>query len=199
MTRLSRVQQRQVTCQRLLDAATEVFAEHGFAGATIDEITARAGYSRGAFYSNFTDKTDLLIRLTQRRIDAFAEQELPDALSLPPDERVRLVARWLAGQEPPIESLLAVELARLRERDTEVAATLDRVFDAVIDAVDRLIGIEGSGLAQLPDSERRERAVAIVTGVTGANLLRQLGVDISARTIELVLAGVLDPDAETVS
>ena len=199
MTRLTRAEQRELTCQRILDAATEVFAEHGFAGASIDAITERAGYSRGAFYSNFTDKSELLIRLTQRRIDAFAEQELPDALTLPPEERVRLVARWLAEQEPPVESLLAVELARLRDRDDDIADTLDRVFEAVIDAVDRLVGIEGSGLAGLPGPERRERVRAIIAGVTGANLLRHLGVDVSARTIELLLFGVLDPDGEVVA
>ncbi len=199
MTRRSRAQQRELTCQRILDAATEVFAEHGYAGASIDAITARAGYSRGAFYSNFTDKTELLIRLTQRRIDAFAEQELPDALSLPPEERVQLVARWLSAQEPPIESLLAVELARLRDDDPDVAATLDRVFEAIFDSVDRLVGIQGSGLAELPRAERRERVVAIVAGVTGANLLRQLGVAVDARTLELVLTGVLDPDGEVVA
>ena len=199
MTRLTRAEQRELTCERILDAATEVFAEHGFAGASIDAITERAGYSRGAFYSNFSDKAELLIRLTQRRIDEFADQELPDALNLPPDERVRLVAGWLAAQEPPIESLLAVELARLRDRDDDIADTLDRVFEAVIDAVDRLVGIEGSGLAELPGGERRERVRAIIAGVIGANLLRHLGVDVSARTIELLLFGVLDPDGEVVA
>ncbi|MFP4635664.1 MAG: TetR/AcrR family transcriptional regulator [Nitriliruptoraceae bacterium] len=199
MTRLSRDEQRAVTRERILDAAEQEFLEHGFEGASIDDITARAGYSRGAFYSNFGDKTELLVQLTRRRVETFVEQELPEALTQPTGERVRTVARWLAAQEPPVEALLAVELARLRDRDAEVAATLDRVLDAIIGSVDRMLGLEGSGLEQLADQQRRERVLAIVAGVTGANLLRQLGVEVPAATIELLLSGVFHADAGAVS
>ena len=41
------------TRQRLLDAAADVFSESGFGHATVEQICERAGYSRGAFYSNF--------------------------------------------------------------------------------------------------------------------------------------------------
>lgn len=199
MTRLSRDEQRAVTRERILDAAEQVFLEHGFEGASIDDITARAGYSRGAFYSNFGDKTELLVQLTRRRVEAFVEQELPDALAQPTGERVRTVAQWLAAQQPPVEALLAVELARLREHDAEVAATLDRVLDAIIGSVDRMLGLEGSGLEQLADQQRHERVLAIVAGVTGANLLRQLGVEVPAATIELLLSGVFHADVGSVS
>ncbi len=193
--RRTRAEQREVTRRRILDAATDAFTEHGFDGASIDDITARAGFSRGAFYSNFDDKTDLLVQLAHRRVDAFAEQELPDVLELPLEERPRAVAAWLVRQEPPIEMLLAVELARLRDEDDEVEASLTHLLDGLIGAVDHLVGLQGSGLAQLPAAERRERVLALVAGVTGANLLRHLGVDVGPRTIELVLSGILDQDA----
>lgn len=193
--RRSRAEQREVTRQRILDAATDAFTEHGFDGASIDDITARAGFSRGAFYSNFDDKTDLLVQLAHSRVDAFAEQELPDVLELPLEERPRAVAGWLVQQEPPIEMLLAVELARLRDEDDEVEATLTHLLEGLVGAVDHLVGLQGSGMAQLPAAERRERVLALVAGVTGANLLRHLGVDVGPRTVELVLSGILEPAA----
>jgi len=60
------------TRTRLLDAATEVFAEIGVDAASVEAICERAGFSRGAFYSNFATKDELLIALTER----FSEQKI---------------------------------------------------------------------------------------------------------------------------
>jgi AcrR family transcriptional regulator len=57
---------REATRQRLLDAARTVFAERGAFGATVEEICDRAGYTRGAFYSNFADMDDVLDALIER-------------------------------------------------------------------------------------------------------------------------------------
>ncbi|MEV7008339.1 helix-turn-helix domain-containing protein [Streptosporangium sp. NPDC051022] len=57
--RLSRDQAKARTRRRLLAAAAEVFAEQGFAGASVDEIASRAGHTVGALYSHFTGKDDL--------------------------------------------------------------------------------------------------------------------------------------------
>ncbi len=54
--RLTRTQQQAVTRERLLAAAEQVFARHGYGGASIDLITSEAGYSKGAIYSNFESK-----------------------------------------------------------------------------------------------------------------------------------------------
>lgn len=54
---------------RLLDAALDIFAEHGFDGATIDAIAAGAGVSVGVFYSYFRSKRQMLLTLTQQRVE----------------------------------------------------------------------------------------------------------------------------------
>ena len=58
-----RSHRRQATRDRLLAAAAEVFAERGFHGASVEDICERAGFTRGAFYSNFTDKDELVTEL----------------------------------------------------------------------------------------------------------------------------------------
>src|SRR5687768_15313102 len=45
-----------------------VFRRRGFAGATVEEITERAGFSRGAFYSNFDSREQLFIELLHNRV-----------------------------------------------------------------------------------------------------------------------------------
>ena len=64
--RLSRVEQREQTQQRLLDAAEAAFAAQGIAATPIEEIAEGAGFSRGAFYSNFADKDALVTALLER-------------------------------------------------------------------------------------------------------------------------------------
>ncbi|HEY1751351.1 MAG TPA: TetR/AcrR family transcriptional regulator [Caulobacteraceae bacterium] len=51
---------RQRTRQTLIAATLAVVEERGFAGASLEEIARRAGMSRGAIYSNFADRDELL-------------------------------------------------------------------------------------------------------------------------------------------
>jgi AcrR family transcriptional regulator len=51
---------RERTRTALVDAARDVFARKGYEGASLDEIAAAAGYTRGAIYKHFDDKEDLL-------------------------------------------------------------------------------------------------------------------------------------------
>jgi AcrR family transcriptional regulator len=66
--RRTRAEKQAETRRLLLDAAEEVFRERGFAGATVEEITGRAGFSRGAFYSNFESREQLFIELLHQRV-----------------------------------------------------------------------------------------------------------------------------------
>jgi AcrR family transcriptional regulator len=74
--RLNRQERKSQTRERLLDAAAEVFARRGFETATLDEVAAAAGYTKGAVYSNFASKTDLFIALIERRVEGQSEEYL---------------------------------------------------------------------------------------------------------------------------
>lgn len=54
---------RENTRARLLDAAAQVFAEVGLDGASVEAVCERAGFTRGAFYSNFESKDELFLTL----------------------------------------------------------------------------------------------------------------------------------------
>ena len=98
---------REATRQRVLDAAQEVFAERGVIGGTVEDICEHAGFTRGAFYSNFTDKDDVIDALVEREhtrllehLDASfvlvdrevsAAQDLPAALASLVDQILRSV------------------------------------------------------------------------------------------------------------
>ncbi|WP_261167143.1 TetR/AcrR family transcriptional regulator [Microbacterium sp. Marseille-Q6965] len=63
---------RENTRARLLDAAAQVFAEVGLGGASVETICERAGFTRGAFYSNFDSKDELFLELAGQ----FAGQQI---------------------------------------------------------------------------------------------------------------------------
>ncbi|KAM9862172.1 TetR/AcrR family transcriptional regulator [Leucobacter sp. BZR 635] len=65
---------RRETRTRLLDAAATVFAEFGIQGASVERICARADFTRGAFYSNFSSKEELFLALLEREYEQRASQ-----------------------------------------------------------------------------------------------------------------------------
>ncbi|RKP52507.1 TetR/AcrR family transcriptional regulator [Trinickia fusca] len=64
--RLTREQSKDQTRERLIDAAQKIFMKKGYVAASVEDIAAAAGYTRGAFYSNFRSKPELLMELLQR-------------------------------------------------------------------------------------------------------------------------------------
>ena len=66
--RLSRKEKQAETRRRLLDAAERVFLRRGLQSWSVEEIAAEAGFTRGAFYSNFKSKDELFVELLQDRV-----------------------------------------------------------------------------------------------------------------------------------
>lgn len=83
--RISRKESQIQTRERLLDSALKVFSRRGFYGASVDEIAAEAGYSKGAVYSNFSTKEELFLALVDRRFAKDAE-EYPSIVNFMADE-----------------------------------------------------------------------------------------------------------------
>ena len=71
--RLTREQSRALTREKIFEAAGKAFARRGYAGAAVDEIAEEAGFSRGAFYFNFTSKDDLFLQLIERQLRYLTE------------------------------------------------------------------------------------------------------------------------------
>jgi AcrR family transcriptional regulator len=68
--RLTREEGKALTRARLLESAHALFALRGYEGTSIDEIAADAGYTRGAFYSNFASKQEIMQALIGSGFDS---------------------------------------------------------------------------------------------------------------------------------
>ncbi len=67
--RLNREESQTRTRELLMRSASACFARLGFEGASVDEIAETAGFSRGAFYSNFADKDEIFLTLLKRHLE----------------------------------------------------------------------------------------------------------------------------------
>jgi AcrR family transcriptional regulator len=64
---LTRARRREMTRRHLMDAAAVVFARDGFHRASLDDVAATAGFTKGAVYSNFASKDDLFLAVFEDR------------------------------------------------------------------------------------------------------------------------------------
>jgi AcrR family transcriptional regulator len=90
--RLTRKQKQEETRRLLLDAAERVFIRRGLQASSVEEIAAEAGFTRGAFYSNFQSKDQLFVELLHERVYDRYAQMAEEAQQQPGTPRERL--RW---------------------------------------------------------------------------------------------------------
>src|ERR1700735_3321772 len=97
--RLTRQESRLETRTKLLESAAQLFAKGGYEGASVDLIAETAGYSKGAFYSNFESKEAIFLAL----LDAHKRQEIEAlahllAQDIPAPELLALIRNSATGR-----------------------------------------------------------------------------------------------------
>src|SRR5271165_3019344 len=117
--RLTREESKEVTRRRLIEAAESLFVRKGFDDASVEEISETAGYSRGAFYSNFDNKEQVFLAVIDRRrpkaLDDIFQQASEAA------ERIAAVREWFSNQWRLKDFIaLRMEFSRRAMRDRSV-------------------------------------------------------------------------------
>jgi AcrR family transcriptional regulator len=123
--RKTRDQSRLETRDRLIAAAEVAIRRDGIGGLSLRRLCEQAGYSQGAFYSNFAGRDELLLVLMQRHVLGEVEtlRRLVDAMpSQALDDELGTIAGRLADLAKQTEwSLLAIELQLHAQRDPQFA------------------------------------------------------------------------------
>lgn len=125
--RLSREQSREQTRQRLLEASHAMFVQKGFTLASVEDIAAAAGYTRGAFYSNFSDKTELFFELLRREsaeIDLEFHRMFQAPMMDPVELQEKIVGYYSTLYRDDMCSQLWMEAKIVAMRDEKFRATL---------------------------------------------------------------------------
>jgi AcrR family transcriptional regulator len=200
--RLSRQEQKAQTRARLLDAAAQVFAQSGFETSTLDAVAAAAGYTKGAVYSNFAGKTDLLIALLERRIEVQSAQYTQRFEG----QDLRTMARGLLqapDRLPDSEKeflVLAIEFWLHAMRDEGTRLLMAEQYEHARTLVADFLVASGYKKAAGPEG-LEARDVAIVIEAIGSGLAFQAALDpehVSLGLMAKVLVKLLElPQAES--
>jgi AcrR family transcriptional regulator len=157
VSRLSRSESQARTRQRLLEAASKVFARDGIQAATVEQIATTAGFTRGAFYSNFSGKDELVVTLLDdwvnrtvteigelferdhtptKFFEALYQRELSRAATRDArNETLLWTEFWLyALRNPRIRPRLAARLRALREATAFMVETQFAEMDVALPA-----------------------------------------------------------------
>lgn len=148
MPRLTRQESQQITRQKLIEATEKEILRLGIYEASIRSICDTAGFTLGAFYSNFRDKDELLlevVRLQTQAVLGGLSELVATTAKLAEETVLRKVAEWLHElQENKVISSLSLEFevyanhnAAFKKRynetkkkwHTELAKALDTLFE----------------------------------------------------------------------
>ncbi|WP_341975851.1 TetR/AcrR family transcriptional regulator [Microbacterium sp. LTA6] len=197
---------RENTRARLLEAAAQVFAEVGLEGATVEAVCERAGFTRGAFYSNFESKDELFLMLAgsvaEVRVSAVrarvAELAVSGALADGCDP-VELVQQVMdSGGDDRLGVMMMSEIRIRALRDPSFGAAYlaqEREMVSSIAEIITDIVAEGTFRLRLPAETAARMLMIVWEGMTvrgamaghDAAQLRHAGSEELGRLVELLL------------
>jgi len=157
MSRVRTRPTRDDTCEKLFEAAAQVFEEQGIGGASIEAIAAAAGFSRGAFYSNFNSKDELIIAMLEEHVAQSIRRNL-DLLEKhkDPDDFIQALKSMERTRQDPLSRapLLHMEMilyvARAEQRRPELAKRLRARRKLVAEIVETTMKSSGRAAPNAP-------------------------------------------------
>jgi AcrR family transcriptional regulator len=131
MSRVRTRPTRDDTRDKLFEAAAQVFEEQGINAASIETIAAAAGFTRGAFYSNFASKDELIVAMLEDHVEQTIRRNL-DLLAKHQDLRDYIHAfrnmdrarQDPLGRAPLLHMEMILFVARAEKRRPELAKRL---------------------------------------------------------------------------
>ncbi|MEL4506141.1 TetR/AcrR family transcriptional regulator [Luteococcus sp. H138] len=170
---------RAATRERLVAAAIPVIARKGVLGASVEEICEAAGFTRGAFYSNFDSKDELCIAILETLCDRHlvaarsAIERMDASLDLP--ERISETLRqFIAAAGEDANTVLVMSELRLYAAREPALRGAFNAFEAGVTPL--FAGLVGDGLrsAGLRLTVDTEQAISLLHAVYDQTALDQL-------------------------
>jgi AcrR family transcriptional regulator len=150
MSRVRTRPTRDDTREKLFEAAARVFEEQGIGGASIEAIAAAAGFTRGAFYSNFDSKDELIIAMLEDHVEQSIRRNLDllDRHKYLPDfiDALRTMDRSRQdplGRSPLLHMEMILFVARAEKRRPELAKRLRARRKLIADIVETALKNSG--------------------------------------------------------
>jgi len=179
------------TVDRILDAATRIFHEQGYTGATTNDIADEADISVGSLYQYFPNKDALLVALTQRHIATTTTDLTNLLLDLPRDSDIettfRTVVDFLVSQHDLDDLHLLVMHQAPRTHDINLS--LEHAKSHLVELTSQILR------TKITDSRKRNLVARMVVATIDASvhdvILRQPRGKARQKAIDLTIATAL--------
>lgn len=194
--RLTRRERQALTRDRLIEVASDELLRSGFRGTSLERVAEAAGFSKGAVYSNFASKEDLVLAVLDQRFRHRLDR-LRDRLEAAPEtveDRLSTFSTWWA--ELVTEQgwgVLIFELASHSRDKPEIRQQMTQREVAIVDFVAMLIAAEAERFDIALAMPARDLATVLVSLGSGLSFSAMLEpstpVDVMATVARLVLLG----------
>lgn len=192
-TKVSRAERQAQTRESLIAVAREMFLADGYAATSLDKVAVRAGFSKGAVYSNFAGKEELCMAV----LDSIHEEQISGVVSAFTQEtdlngRIEAFSAWAQeGLGQPRWTALEVEFGAIARQSPYVATELVKRHREIRVAIAQLVRqvTTEAGLQDVVDAD--QAATMLLSLGIGLGTLRSLDhtidVGIFADTIRALL------------
>lgn len=140
-SRGTRAERQAQTRLRLIEVAREMFLADGYAATSLDKVAVRAGFSKGAVYSNFSGKEELCMAV----LDSIHGQQIDGVVAAfsgsgDLDDRIDAFAQWAReGLGQPRWTALESEFGAVARQSPYVAGALRERHREIREAIETLI------------------------------------------------------------
>ncbi len=158
---------------RLIEAAETLFIRKGFDDTSVDEISETAGFSRGAFYSNFEDKDQVLLAVIDRRWFS-VPKKLDDVVRQvsEPASRAAAVREWYSNYWRVKDSMaLQVEFSRRAMKQRPVRKRLAELRRRELENIAVQVEHYAGATARAPAERPEVVALALLAAARGLAIL----------------------------
>ena len=192
---MTREESREQTRERLIEAAQHLFVSNGYGGASIREIADAAGYSQGAFYSNFSSKEEVLLELLRRHMEAEATQlfKVMGNDQQTPEQLLGELDVWASMLNHDADwCMLSIELQLHANRSQSFAQEYKKVWNGHRSEIGRVINQLFCKFGRKPSATPDDLAAVFMALSHGLALQGgSISADCSGRLIMVFLRGLL--------
>lgn len=201
---MSTTRSRENTRARLLEAAAQVFAEVGLEGATVEAVCERAGFTRGAFYSNFDSKDALFLELAasvgearlqavRERVSALVGQNAIDDCD--PADLVQQIMDSGADDRVGVMMMSEIRIRALRDpsfgaaylaQENEMMQSIVAIIQEIVDSGQIALRIDAEEAARLLMIVWEGMSVRAAMNGDDSDRLRRTGSEALGRMVELI-------------
>ena len=203
MTRMTRLQSKALTREKLIEAARGTFAQNGYGATTIEQISEGAGFSKGAFYSNFDSKDDLALEIAYADVTTRLEQWVTMVCDQASEGPEAVVAALRAGADAVNTNIdrdrLHLELILHGSRQTQLGDALRQQFAGSGGRIRNMIRLVFAVLGRQPPIDPNELANLILLIHYGRKVLEIAGIPHAAGDLTAVIFRALIGSAPRLS